>query len=98
MKKIALLISLYCCVSAVFAGSTTSSIYTLSGQRLSLGDHVQEMAERMVHSPSHIRSVNTVENTTAEQNMQYIYEIDHIIYRIQVQQDMVTKIEVDYQP
>lgn len=52
----------------------------------------------MVHSPSHIRSVNTVENTTAQQNMQYIYEIDHIIYRIQVQKDMVTKIEVDYQP
>lgn len=94
MKKISLLISLCFCVSAVFAGSTTSSIYTLSGQRLSLGDHVQEMAERMVHSPSHIRSINT----NAQSSMQYIYEIDNMIYRIQVQQDMVTKIELDHQP
>ena len=99
MKKISIaLVSLF--FSPVLWAISTTSIYTQSGQRISLGDNVNEMAKRMLYSPTKIRSNShdDAASSAITTSIQYIYEIDNKVYEITVTNNIVTEINFFSKP
>ena len=93
MKKLSIaIVSLF--MSPLLWAISTTSIYTQSGQRVSLGDDINQMAKRMLYSPTKIRShaSDDAASSAITSSLQYIYEIDKKVYEITVTNNIVTEI------
>ena len=86
------LISLSC---ATWAGAAnpTSSIYTLEGQVVNVGDSFTDMETQMKQSPLSVNSTTWKDTKKNVNAMNYVYDMGDRIYTITVVKDQIRHIE-----
>lgn len=86
------LISMSCATWATTA-NTTSSIRTLEGQVLNVGDTFADMEARMKQSPLSVNSTIWQDGKKNVHALNYIYDMGDTIYTITVVKDQVRSIQ-----
>ena len=86
------LISMSCATWAV-AANTASSIRTLEGQVVNVGDSFADMETRLKQSPLSVNSTVWKDGKKSVNAMNYVYDMGDMVYTITIVKDQVRHIE-----
>ncbi len=92
--------SIFACIIALtmsastltFAASETTSIRTVGGQIVSIGDSLSDMVTRLDQSPKSMNTYEVKENDVVKTVSDYVYEISGITYTLTIINNQVRKI------
>ena len=92
--------SIFACIIALtmsastltFAASETTSIRTVGGQIISIGDSLSDMVTRLDQSPKSMNTYEVKENDVGKTVSDYVYEISGITYTLTIINNQVRKI------
>ena len=75
-----------------FAASETTSIRTVTGQIVSIGDSFSDVVTRLNQSPKSMNSYEIKEDNVVKTVSDYVYEISGITYTLTIINNQVRKI------
>lgn len=79
----------------VYAGNSTNSVRTSSGQVVSVGDSYAIMIDKFQQAPISTRSYEIIQNHEKYTVYEYIYRIDNSYYTILVKNSKIESISWD---